>query len=84
MVFIVVLIILNLVLLRLKNGNITTSHIAFNANNRSDVDSFYKKALEYGAKDNGKPGIRKQYGNNYYAAFVYDYDGNNIEIVCDK
>jgi predicted lactoylglutathione lyase len=67
-----------------KNSNITNSHIAFNANNRNDVDSFYKKALEHGAKDNGKPGIRKQYGNNYYAAFVYDYDGNNIEIVCDK
>lgn len=74
-----------------KDNNITKSHIAFIANNKEEVDSFYKKALEYGAKDNGKPGVREQYireeygnGNNYYAAFVYDYDGNNIEIVFDK
>lgn len=70
-----------------KDNNITKSHIAFIANNKEEVDSFYQKALELGAKDNGKPGVREQYireeygnGNNYYAAFVYDYDGNNIDL----
>jgi predicted lactoylglutathione lyase len=45
------------------------------------VDEFYKMALELGGKCNGKPGLRTQYAPTYYAAFVYDFDGNNIEIV---
>lgn len=56
------------------------AHFAFTANSRELVDSFYKKALELGAKDNGSPNERP-YGENYYAAFFIDLDGNNVEIV---
>ena len=57
-------------------------HIAFNSPSRTAVDAFYEAAIEKGAKDNGKPGTR--YGDNYYAAFVIDPDGNNIEAVYRK
>lgn len=57
------------------------SHIAFCAESREKVDAFYNKAIELGAKDNGKPGIREMYHPNYYGAFVIDSDGNNIEAV---
>jgi catechol 2,3-dioxygenase-like lactoylglutathione lyase family enzyme len=56
-------------------------HVAFQAT-RPQVDAFYKAALAEGAKDNGPPGIRLDYHPNYYAAFVLDADGNNIEAVC--
>lgn len=49
---------------------------------RATVDAFHKAALAAGAKDNGAPGLRTQYHANYYAAFVYDPAGNNIEVVC--
>jgi len=55
-------------------------HIAFQAQNPTKVDEFYKAALEHGGKDNGKPGERP-YHPGYYAAFVLDPDGNNIEAV---
>ena len=58
------------------------AHIAFGAKNHAQVDEFYKAGLAAGGKDNGAPGIREQYSPTYYAAFVYDPDGNNIEIVC--
>ncbi len=57
-------------------------HIAFKTNHRNIVDEFYKTALAAGGKDNGKPGIREHYHPNYYGAFVFDPDGNNIEVVC--
>ena len=57
-------------------------HLGFESPSRKAVDAFYKAAIDKGAKDNGKPGIR--YGDNYYAAFVIDPDGNNIEAVCRK
>ncbi|PNG26018.1 VOC family protein [Methylocella silvestris] len=57
-------------------------HIAFEALSRSQVDAFYAAALAAGAKDNGPPGLRADYHPNYYAAFVLDPDGNNIEAVC--
>ena len=60
------------------------SHIAFSASDRGLVDAFYKAAITAGGRDNGKPGIRAQYDPNYYGAFVYDPDGNNIEVVCRK
>ncbi|MCB9799033.1 glyoxalase [Candidatus Nomurabacteria bacterium] len=44
------------------------------------VRDWYKAALQAGAKDNGKPGPRKDYSPTYYAAFVIDRDGNNIEV----
>jgi predicted lactoylglutathione lyase len=56
-------------------------HIAFVAENRQQVDAFYRAALEAGGKDNGAPGRRPQYSGNYYAAFVLDPDGHNIEVV---
>ncbi|HFV9295162.1 VOC family protein [Serratia fonticola] len=57
------------------------SHIAFKAANEASVNEFYKAALAAGAEDNGTPGYRHHYHKNYYAAFVYDPDGYNIEAV---
>jgi catechol 2,3-dioxygenase-like lactoylglutathione lyase family enzyme len=56
-------------------------HLACQARDRAAVDAFHKAALEHGGKDNGAPGERK-YHPGYYAAFVLDPDGNNIEAVC--
>jgi catechol 2,3-dioxygenase-like lactoylglutathione lyase family enzyme len=58
------------------------SHIAFSAPNRGAVDAFYEAATGAGGRDNGAPGVREHYHENYYAAFVHDADGNNIEAVC--
>ena len=58
------------------------SHVAFNAARRSDVDALYRTALTAGARDNGAPGLRPHYHEHYYAAFVIDPDGHNIEAVC--
>jgi catechol 2,3-dioxygenase-like lactoylglutathione lyase family enzyme len=57
------------------------AHVAFVASDRSTVDAFYQAALANGARDNGAPGIRSQYHVGYYAAYVLDPDGNNIEAV---
>ncbi len=57
-------------------------HYAFTARNHAEVDAFYAAAMGAGGRDNGKPGVRKDYHPNYYAAFVYDPDGNNVEAVC--
>lgn len=59
-------------------------HIAFRAENRQQVDAFYKAALSAGGKDNGAPGLRPHYHKDYYGAFVLDPDGHNIEAVCHK
>jgi catechol 2,3-dioxygenase-like lactoylglutathione lyase family enzyme len=59
-------------------------HIAFRAETREQVDAFYKAALAAGGKDNGAPGPRPHYHENYYGAFVLDPDGHNIEAVCRK
>ncbi len=59
-------------------------HFAFSADNRAQVDAFYKAALAAGGRDNGAPGPRPQYHEHYYGAFVLDPDGNNIEAVCHK
>jgi catechol 2,3-dioxygenase-like lactoylglutathione lyase family enzyme len=58
------------------------THVAFEAGTRADVDSFHRTALAAGGKDNGAPGIRPHYHPNYYAAFVLDPDGINVEAVC--
>lgn len=58
------------------------THIAFAAHSRAQVDAFYQAALAAGGKDNGGPGLRPHYHENYYGAFVLDLDGNNIEAVC--
>jgi catechol 2,3-dioxygenase-like lactoylglutathione lyase family enzyme len=57
-------------------------HLAFVAENRRQVEAFYRAALEAGGKDNGAPGLRPHYHANYYAAFVIGPDGHNIEVVC--
>jgi len=57
-------------------------HTAFRAENRKQVDEFYKAALAAGGKDNGAPGPRPHYHKDYYGAFVLDPDGHNIEAVC--
>ena len=59
-------------------------HIAFVAANRQQVDAFHRAALAAGGKDNGGPGLRPKYHANYYAAFVIDPDGHNIELVCHE
>jgi catechol 2,3-dioxygenase-like lactoylglutathione lyase family enzyme len=69
----------------LANGTVATRpvfHLAFAAETRAQVDAFYKAAISAGGKDNGAPGVRKNHGPNYYAAFVLDPDGQNIEAVC--
>lgn len=53
-------------------------HLAFQAKDRATVDAFYSAALAHGGRDNGAPGIRA-YHPGYYAAYVLDPDGNNIE-----
>lgn len=60
------------------------SCLAFTASCKEEVDQFYAKALGAGGKDNGKPGYRKEYHPGYYAAFILDPDGNNIEAVFDN
>jgi catechol 2,3-dioxygenase-like lactoylglutathione lyase family enzyme len=57
-------------------------HLAFHCKHRAQVDEFYATAIAAGGRDNGSPGIREQYHPNYYGAFVFDPDGNNIEAVC--
>jgi catechol 2,3-dioxygenase-like lactoylglutathione lyase family enzyme len=60
------------------------THVAFEVDSRAKVDAFYEASLAAGGKDNGPPGIRERYHPNYYAAFVYDPDGANIEAVCHR
>ncbi len=57
-------------------------HVAFVAATRAQVVRFYEAALQAGGRDNGKPGLRPHYHENYYGAFVLDPEGNNIEAVC--
>ncbi len=56
-------------------------HLAFAAGTRAEVDAFHAAGLAAGGTDNGGPGLRS-YAPNYYAAYVLDPDGNNIEAVC--
>ena len=58
------------------------NHVAFRAETRAQVDAFHAAALAAGGRDNGRPGVRENYGPTYYAAFVLDPDGFNIEAVC--
>ena len=56
-------------------------HVAFAADRREQVDAFYAAALAAGGRDNGRPGLRPEYSEGYYGAFVLDPDGHNIEAV---
>lgn len=65
---------------RVGEGN----HVAFRADRRAAVDAFHAAALAAGGSDKGLPGLRPRYGAGYYAAFVLDPDGMNVEAVCDE
>ena len=56
-------------------------HVAFSAPSREAVDAFHAAALEAGGRDNGAPGLRPEYHEGYYGAYVFDPDGNNVEAV---
>jgi predicted lactoylglutathione lyase len=58
-------------------------HLAFSAGSPEKVDEFYQAALAAGGKTNGAPGLR-EHGPKYYAAYVFDFEGSNIEAVCNK
>jgi catechol 2,3-dioxygenase-like lactoylglutathione lyase family enzyme len=60
------------------------AHVAFRADTRHEVDEFFHAALAAGGRDNGAPGLRADYGPDYYAAYVLDPDGNNLEAVCHR
>ena len=59
-------------------------HFCFTAPTQRSVDAFHAAALRHGGRDNGRPGLRKDYGPNYYAAFVIDPDGYRIEAYCSR
>lgn len=59
----------------------TPIHLAFRAASRGAVEAFHAAALAAGGRDNGLPGLRPNYGPDYYAAFVLDPDGHNVEAV---
>jgi catechol 2,3-dioxygenase-like lactoylglutathione lyase family enzyme len=61
-----------------------STHIAFTAPDRDTVDRFHEAALAAGGSDHGAPGLREHYHPTYYAAFVLDPDGNNVEAVCHR
>jgi catechol 2,3-dioxygenase-like lactoylglutathione lyase family enzyme len=58
------------------------THVAFAAADRAAVERFHAAGLGAGGRDNGAPGLRADYGPKYYAAFLLDPDGNNVEAVC--
>jgi catechol 2,3-dioxygenase-like lactoylglutathione lyase family enzyme len=63
------------------DGPVRTGHVAFRADSEEQVQAFHEAALRAGATDNGPPGPRPQYHQNYYGAFALDPDGNNVEAV---
>ena len=68
----------------LRQASQTGSHVAFVAEDRETVNRFYQAALAAGGRDNGQPGLRPHYHENYYGAFVLDPDGHKIEAVCHR
>ena len=67
-----------------RRDPVGVAHVAFKCPDHAIVDAFYEAAIAAGAKDNGPPGIRAHYHQHYYAAFVHDADGNNVEAVCQE
>ncbi|MFG1297800.1 VOC family protein [Xanthobacter variabilis] len=65
-------------------GRSSYFHVAFAAADRAMVNAFHAAALAAGGRDNGAPGLRPHYHPDYYAAFVLDPDGVNVEAVCHK
>jgi catechol 2,3-dioxygenase-like lactoylglutathione lyase family enzyme len=68
----------------LRETSQTGAHVAFTAQDRETVEQFYQAALAAGGQDNGPPGLRPHYHENYYGAFILDPDGHNIEAVCHR
>lgn len=67
-----------------QESPVQAAHVAFRVATRREVDDLYETALHAGGVDNGSPGLRPHYHDNYYAAFVRDRDGHNLEFVCHK
>jgi catechol 2,3-dioxygenase-like lactoylglutathione lyase family enzyme len=65
-----------------KGSTGSGTHVALRARDRAAVDRFHKGGLEAGGRDHGPPGLRADYSPTYYAAFLLDPDGNNVEAVC--
>ena len=65
-----------------RRGPVGGAHVAFDATDRDRSTRSTRPRSPAGGKDNGAPGLRPHYHANYYAAFVLDPDGNNIEAVC--
>ncbi|NUP09306.1 MAG: VOC family protein [Polyangiaceae bacterium] len=61
-----------------------STHLAFRSTTREAVDRFHAAGIEHRGRDNGAPGVRIDYSPTYYAAFLLDPDGNNVEAVCTK
>lgn len=58
------------------------THVAFQAESRDAVDAFHEAAISHYGLDEGAPGVRDNYGENYYAAYIRDPDGNKLQAVC--
>ncbi len=67
-----------------RRGKPGTSHVAIRSRDRASVDAFHEAALAAGGRDNGAPGLRTQYHETYYGAYVLDPEGNNVEAVCHR
>lgn len=65
-----------------KSSNGSGTHVAFRAADHDAVNGFHREGLKAGGSDNGTPGLRADYSPTYYAAFLIDPDGNNVEAVC--
>jgi catechol 2,3-dioxygenase-like lactoylglutathione lyase family enzyme len=65
----------------ISRGEAQPMHVAFEAKSKDEVEAFYRAALAAGGRDNGGPGYRRDYWPGYYAAFVHDPDGHNVEAV---
>ena len=59
-------------------------HVAFGVRDRAQVDAFHQAGIKAGGRDHGQPGLRPHYHPDYYAAFLLDPDGHNIEVVCHQ
>ncbi|MDA0339263.1 MAG: VOC family protein [Proteobacteria bacterium] len=67
-----------------QNEPVQPMHLAFRVDTRGEVDDLYAREMLAGATDNGVPGLRPHYHEHYYAAFLRDPDGHNLEFVCHK
>jgi catechol 2,3-dioxygenase-like lactoylglutathione lyase family enzyme len=67
-----------------RRGEPGPTHVALRSPDRASVDAFHEAAMAAGGEDNGAPGLREHYHPTYYAAYVKDPDGNNLEAVCHR